>query len=773
MAETTPLRLDTILAMLEGGIFRKGFPMSCKRLAAFLLVTAFVWSERPAPAQSPQTFEPIIIQIPKPYTKVVSDIQALGGIVTQQYKYVDAIAAQVPTNAMDMVRTAVGSARIVKDQVLSAPVVTTTVAGVKGNSSSGISSLSSVAAAAPAAYSLNNLGLNVAGLHGQGYTGAGVIVAVVDSGVRPGYPVLDSDNSVIGGADFVNDGRGFSNSENNPHGTFVAGLISGNALINVKNTKLESSVQQHFPGALIGSDLPLIGTAPSSKIYAVRVFGPLGGAPESRIILAIDHIIGLRQKYLSGDPSGLNIQVCNLSLGNTTLFAGRDIFDQAVDKLLAYGIVPVVSSGDAGPSGLTVASPATSLSSIAVGAASPAANERVLDDVDPVHFLGYGIRHRPSAATQVAWFSGRGPNADGRISPDIVAVGDGNFGQGYGSANDVNVISGTSFSAPLVAGVAAVLRQAFPNASAKQIRNAIIGSGNAALIGPGFTRLDQGFGFPDAQAAFTDFAKFPATLPDMSTPQSSVATNIKQGTGLNIVSGLITQPTGNLAPAQRMEILYNVQPNTSEVVITVSNFKSNPNVNPQNIFPEQIYLQVHSAKTSQIGAFGDYFDLGDPFITGGTFTVNNPETGIMRITLSGSWTNESNVSADVSVKSFTISVPQLTSQGKIEPGQSIVFPVTIPAGVSLAVFRLWFRNDWGTYPTSDIDMFVFDPIRPFPDTQGVHLNDPEHSVFTNPPSPGSIPPIPGTWNVLIHGFDIPAGSDKYELRVDVDGKVLK
>src|SRR5204863_3380147 len=114
-------------------------------------------------------------------------------------------------------------------------------------------------------------------------------------------------------------------------------LISGNALINIHSTTLETSVQQHFPGALIGSDLPLVGTAPLSSIYAVRVFGTnaLVGSPESRIIAAIDYIIDLRQKYLHGDKSGVNIQVCDLSLGNTTLYAGRDLFDRSVDALLA------------------------------------------------------------------------------------------------------------------------------------------------------------------------------------------------------------------------------------------------------------------------------------------------------------------------------------------------------------------------------------------------------------------------------------------------------
>jgi hypothetical protein len=51
------------------------------------------------------------------------------------------------------------------------------------------------------------------------------------------------------------------------------------------------------------------------------------------------------------------------------------------------------------------------------------------------------------------------------------------------------------------------------------------------------------------------------------------------------------------------------------------------------------------------------------------------------------------------------------------------------------------------------------------DTQGAHLNDPERAVI--------LQPIPGTWMVVINGFDIPAGSDTYDLRVTVDGEVLK
>lgn len=722
-------------------------------------------------AQSSQQIDSVIIATGKPYTKVVSDIQALGGTVKHQYKYVDAVAADVPSSALETLRSLVGSSTISKDLTVPTPASVTVirasqtgtnVTNAKANSAS---VLPSIAEASPAAYSINNLGLNIRDLHLQGYTGAGVVVAVIDSGVRPKYPILDKDNSVIGGMDFVGDGIGFSSSRNDPHGTFVSGLISGNAVFSLGNGTLTSSIQTNFPGALNGTDLPLVGTAPSSGIYAVRVFGinPLVGAPESRVIAAIDHVIDVRQKFDRGEKGGFNIQVCNLSLGNTTLAAGRDLFDRSVDALLAAGIVPVVSAGDVGPSGMTVASPATSLSAIAVGGASAAANERVQQDVE--NGLGYGQRYRPSGATQVGWFSTRGPNADGRISPGVIANAVGNFSQGYGSTNDVSIASGTSFSAPLVAGVAAVLRQAFPAASATQIRNAIIGAGSPISL---FSGLDQGSGFPDAgsAASLLGGGNVSGSLPPVSTPQQSVATNVKQGTGLNVVNGSIVESTDSLAPGQRAEILYNISPNTSSVVISLSNFQKTF-TGSGNVFPEQIFLQVHSAKTSMIGGTGDYFDIfpnSDPFVTGGTFTVNNPETGIMRITASGSWTNAGNVSGTLSISSSTDSVPSLTTQGQILHHQRIVFPVTVPAGVSRADFRLWFRDDWGAYPTSDVDMILFDPNLNR-NTQGAHLNDPENATVLNP--------TPGTWFVLIDGFDIPAGSDKFELRVSLDGKVVK
>jgi len=725
----------------------------------------------PLCAQTSQKIESVLIETSKPYTKVVSDIQALGGRVKQQYQYVDAVAAEVPSNAMGTLRALTGPGKVVKDLSIPAPAANVFKHGKSGlptASTRSASLITNFSTVPEAAYRLNNLGLNVRDLHTQGLTGSGVIVAVVDTGVQPRFPLLDKDNAVVGGVDLVGDGMGFSNPNNEPHGTFVAGLITGNILFGLgANSNLASSLNEHFPGALVGNDLPLVGTAPSSSIYAVRVFGvnASAGAPESRIIAAIDHLIDIRKKFDRHEKGGVNIQVCNLSLGNTTLNAGRDLFDRSVDALLKNGIVPVVSAGDAGPSGLTVSSPATSQSAIAVGAVSAAANERVEQDVANV--LGFGKLYRPSDATQVAFFSARGPNADGRVSPSVVAVGLGNFGQGYDSTSDINMSDGTSFSAPLVAGIAAVLRQAFPRADATEIRNAIVQSGDPSGLTSRFSSLDYGEGFPDAKKAKALLAagRVSDSLPSFPKPGKSVAENLEEGTNLHISDESIVRSTGNLSPGERAEILYEIPEDTTQVVINVTNFNATFNQMPNpNAFPEQIYLQVHSAKTSQIGALGDYYNLGDPYITGGTFTIPNPEPGIMRITFSGSYTNAGKVSAKVTVSSETERLRGVTTRGTIQHHQQIMFPLTVPPGVRRADFRLSFGDNWGHYPTSDMDMILVDPNLNQND-DGARLNSPEAATVVNP--------TPGTWQVIIDGFDIPAGSDTFALRVTLDGKLVK
>jgi subtilisin family serine protease len=187
--------------------------------------------------------EKVLIKTPKPYTRLVTAINASGGKVTRQYKHIDAIAAEMPPAALGAISRMITAGTLRKDLVVPAPRSVDTLRGRTGfgapadtqnipsDSARALSAanIQEIARAKPNAYALNNAVNGTAALHASGVNGAGVVVAVIDSGIRPGFPRLTLDGSVVGCEDFVNDGLGCSNFANGGHGTFVAGMISANA----------------------------------------------------------------------------------------------------------------------------------------------------------------------------------------------------------------------------------------------------------------------------------------------------------------------------------------------------------------------------------------------------------------------------------------------------------------------------------------------------------------------------------------------------------------
>src|SRR5262249_32255660 len=156
-----------------------------------------------------------------------------------------------------------------------------------------------------------------------------------------GYFSLDSDGSIIGGEDFVGDGLPFNSPMNDPHGTFVSALISGNARFSVPVGTFKTSMDHNFPGAIEKNGnrrtYPVIGAAPEAGIYMIRVIGRRDSAgnfprtPKSRIMAAIERVITLRQNFdrfgklsAANPKGGFNIKVCNLSIGTSTINAGNE-----------------------------------------------------------------------------------------------------------------------------------------------------------------------------------------------------------------------------------------------------------------------------------------------------------------------------------------------------------------------------------------------------------------------------------------------------------------
>jgi subtilisin family serine protease len=733
-------------------------------------------------AQTDAPMERVLIHTAKPYAGVVSRIQAAGGRVRHQFKYVDAIAADVPRAAVPALRSLAGVDEVSKDITVPAPqglqpdraddllVRNGAMRAIESSSVTSIAgaSLPGFAAAYPDAYLINNANMNVTPLLASGITGAGVIVAVVDSGIRPGFPHLTLDNSVIGGEDLVGDGLGFSNNANNGHGTFVAGMISANVLFSFDaGGTFARSVVAHCPTCTVPppapgfTAIPMLGSAPQASIYGLRVFGPAGGSPTSRIIAAIERVIELREMFDAGLAGGVNIQVCNMSIGGPTLFAGRDLLDTAASMLLSKGVVLTVSASNAGPSSLTLGSPGSAFEALTAGASSDAIHERIVRDLQ--FGLGIGALYRPFGGTQTAFFSSRGPTADGRTAPDVVANGDWSFGQGFSGPTAVNFAGGTSFSAPTAAGIAALLRQAFPSATARQIRNAIIMGANPHVLADDSTVLDQGEGYVDAKAAYDLLAahKVHGSFGKPRRPGSSVAKNVKRGTALDPLRGTVVDRVADLKPGERADYLYQVDDDTAQVTLQLIDVT--PGAIQNALFDDDILFAAHSAKTSAIGE-GDYV-VGPLFTRDRTFVINDPEPGLLRLTALGDWTNASPIALDVRISSTKRREPRrVTARSFIRQDQQFTYDVTIPSGAAEAVFQVRWRGNWSHYPTSDIDLYAIDPGGSV-NVDGATLDSPEEVTIVNPAA--------GTWTFVVDGFDVPGWFDIFELRVIVDGKVVR
>jgi subtilisin family serine protease len=731
---------------------------------------------------TPAFAERVIIKCQSSCDAVVQAVETAGGTVTHRYKYVKAVAADVPSGSLSAVRKVAGEAAVRKDLMVQTELSAKdprTGAGLfaeteaQATASLGVEALAARADAEPQAYLINNAMTGVNTLHADNLLGQEAVVAVLDSGIRPGFPHLTFDNSVIGGENFVqSDSNGFSNSANNGHGTVVAGMISANVQFNFAGHPWQAIIASECPSCITPEGVfTVLGSAPSSSIYAMRVLDSEGSGATSWIIAGMERVIDLRRAFDAGatptkDASGkynaLPIRVANMSLGGTTLLAGRDIEDELTNAFLENDIVLVVAAGNQGPGGSTIGSPGSGVSSLAVGAASTAVHERILRKLQLGPVLG-GL-FRPFSGTQMASFSSRGPTADGRVTPAIVASGLASFGAGTGGTGSITISSGTSFASPTVAGIAAVLRQAVPQASARQVHNALIASANPAGLQDGSGPLDRGAGFVNAAAAralLEDWTSVSDAAPGRGVENKNVNVNILQGADVKTWSGDVTRSVSDLLPGQRFETFYKVTPNTAAVEITVSGVV--PGAAENALFGDDIFLTVHSSKTSAIGPSGDYKVA--EITTGGTFTVANPDQGIMRITLNGDSTNASPIAATVTITSIKAAEPGLTLTEKIADGQVYAVPFTVLAGAKQLTAKVEWDGDWSNYPTNDLDMILQRPDGTLVQ-DGATLNAPERASIKDPAA--------GNWIAYVEGFTVSTkGGDRFKLQVVVDGQVVK
>jgi hypothetical protein len=187
-----------------------------------------------------------------------------------------------------------------------------------------------------------------------------------------------------------------------------------------------------------------------------------------------------------------------------------------------------------------------------------------------------------------------------------------------------------------------------------------------------------------------------------------------------------------------------------------------PRATQNPLFGDDILLTVHTAKTSQIGE-GDYLEFN--FTKGKTITIPNPDEGLMRVTVSGDWTNASPIGATITVSSDKTPTPGKSAHGKIDDGETLVYTFDVPAGTARLDAELEWDNDWSAYPTNDVDLLLVPPAGP-PNLAGATINAPERAGIDNP--------VAGEWTAIVDGFSVLTGkADKFSLRLRLDGHVIK
>ena len=697
------------------------------------------------------------------------------------------IAAEVPDSAMASIERLVGPDNVGRDELIPLPATTDPRGGtVEGEAEADDMVMLDAPGVSidPANYAFNAALTNVAPLHAAGQNGAGVVIAVIDSGFRPIEVNVAPSAHFAPGLNLVPGATGPSaiSDLNEPHGTFVSGMAAANVGFCFSAANRFVVVAEFYGGAFAGPPcaatarlVPMVGSAPGASIFPIKVFPAAGGgAPTSRVIAAMEAAIDLRQKFDTGQADGLNIRVANLSLGGGTNAAARELDDEAIEALINADIVPVVAAGNDGHSSVTTGSPGTSFAALTVGSANDHRHEQIfraqfsapcgLASTPLEMVLACAQSYRPDTNVQISEFSSRGPTHDGRTDPDVVAVGSFNYSQAAGGATTVSFGSGTSYSTPTVSGIAAVLRQAVPDATARQVRRAIIESADPSKV-PTADANDQGAGFVNAAAALV---LLQAGNVEDSYDTAPFTRNLKanmERAGHKVYAGPKSLHFDGVRPAQVTDIPFVVSEKTEQLFVRIHSIAADLPLAQQNpFFTDDVFLESRVRWcTTGIPGRRALPHRGQERL----YMFTRPEEGI-----GGSPGRRLDQRRHRRLHRRHLDqqgdIPAAQRQAKIGNGESHVYAFDVPAGTAALETRLTWMHMNGNYPISDVDVILTPPSGPVVNSCNTGRT-PESCVVTNP--------VAGKWTARVVGFSIPAFGvptvgEHYTLRIAADDVVL-
>ena len=265
-----------------------------------------------------------------------------------------------------------------------------------------------------------------------GYTGSGVTMAIIDTGIDGNHTALDdlddnnmtNDPKIVAFYDAINNPGATNGTEifpydDNGHGTHCAGITAGTGAPNY----------QH------------VGVAPQANLVGVKVLDGGGSGSFAAVMAGMEWTVEKRHEF--------NIRAASMSLGALTgaiewTSSEEESVNRMANEMMRAGVTLFIAAGNSGGSA-TIGTPGSAEDVITVGS---------LDK-----------------NTAIAIYSSQGPTEEGRVKPNIAFVGssvnapDANTGDGYVS------LSGTSMATPGAAGVAVLMYQANPDLSPFDIRN--------------------------------------------------------------------------------------------------------------------------------------------------------------------------------------------------------------------------------------------------------------------------------------------------------------
>lgn len=270
--------------------------------------------------------------------------------------------------------------------------------------------------------------LEIDKIHEAGYFGYGVTVAVLDSGVNTSIAhslqsLLHYDEEKITTA-WVSSNMSEDINDLSGHGTHIVSVLAGNG----KYTSGQSVVQTNN-----------YGIAPDASIVNIKVLDKNGFGEDAWLIDGFSYAI-----YQEVD-------IISASLTSVTFATIGDPIEELMYEAGRRGIPVVASAGNYGPSGNSAGAPALWDYVISVGATSDLNN--------------------------LAVYTSRGLNMNFSAGVDIIAPGN-SIGGSDASNGGLRYVSGTSVSAPIVAGVIALLIEAFPDSSSHDYETALFETAN-------------------------------------------------------------------------------------------------------------------------------------------------------------------------------------------------------------------------------------------------------------------------------------------------------